>query len=252
MARKSKRMALYEAIRQGQVNIAKGLENGKLRSNGVPQESAKPQIQDNIAPLIAKERSLAVKVPFKIRAIAIGVVGFVVLFLVIGLILRSGDNGAVVPTETSIGVSPISPKTELEKTERSQKTEEESSGFLGFGKNKTPQSQPETKVSTPVTPPSSGDNVVAIQGISASRRDELNVLIDYFVQNGIPTEIIIDRTGYALLVTKQGFQENPENAGTAGNELLQKIRKLGQQYSESTGDTKFGSKPFQDSYGYKR
>ena len=57
MARKSKRMALYEAIRQGQVNIAKGLESGKLRSDGVSQEPVKPRVQDNTALFRTKEKS---------------------------------------------------------------------------------------------------------------------------------------------------------------------------------------------------
>ena len=248
MARKSKRMALYEAIRQGQVNIAKGLESGKLRSDTVPQEPPKPHVSDNTALFRSKKKPIGITVPFKIWAIAAGIVGFLLLLLVIGLIVRSGDETAV-PDENP-PVSQTQTEIVAEKTEQSRQPEEEGSGFLGFGRNKTPQ--PKVKRSTPTSPASTGDNVIVIQGISASRKGELDVLKDYFAQNGVLTETIIDRSGYALLITQQGFEKNPENSGTDGYKLLQKVQQLGRQYPEVTGDTKFGLKPFQDAYGYKR
>lgn len=117
------------------------------------------------------------------------------------------------------------------------------------GAVKSPAAKPEVKKETG---PIGGPNVIVIQSIPPSRKDELNVLKDFFARKGIETEIIIDRNGYAILVTRQGFTENPESSGTEGYKLYQKIQQLGQVYPEETNDTKFGIKPFQDAYGYKR
>ena len=232
-------MALYEAIRQGQVNIAKGLESGKLRSDGVSQEPVEPAVQDNTALFRIKEKSFIAGIPFKIWAVAAGVVGFVILLLLIGLILSSGDE-TVVPDE-SPGMSQTS-----SETGPLQEPKEESTGFLGFGRNKT--TQPEAKEPASMMPLSTGDNVIVIASIPASRRDALDVLNEYFSKNSIPTKTVIDRNGYALLVTQQGFKENPGREGTAGNRLMQRIKQLGLQYPDNTGDTKFGQKPFQDAW----
>jgi hypothetical protein len=95
---------------------------------------------------------------------------------------------------------------------------------------------------------STGNNVIVIQGIQAGRKDELLPLKDFYAKKGIETEIMI-RNGYGLLVTKTGFAVNPESKGTPGFELMQRIKELGVLYPQETGDTKFGLKPFQDSYG---
>ena len=57
MERKSKRMALYEAIRQGQMKIAKGLETGQMRSDGQKWNRAHGSkvISDRKIPLVNKK-----------------------------------------------------------------------------------------------------------------------------------------------------------------------------------------------------
>jgi hypothetical protein len=89
--------------------------------------------------------------------------------------------------------------------------------------------------------------VIVIQQVAPDQRDKLIPVQEYFKTQGIATERV-QRSGYMLLITKAGFDYNPNREGTEGFRLMQRIRQLGLTYPEATGDTKFGLRPFQDAY----
>ncbi|MCI0499386.1 MAG: hypothetical protein L0Y36_06875 [Planctomycetales bacterium] len=109
----------------------------------------------------------------------------------------------------------------------------------------------EPREESPRLKPQKGTNSVVIQGISAERKNELKPIQEYFSKKGIETEII-ESMGYALLVTKTLFVQDPNTEGTEGNRMKKRIQELGLLYPTETGDTNFGLKPFQDAYGLKR
>ena len=79
----------------------------------------------------------------------------------------------------------------------------------------------------------------------------MNYIVDFYCSK-LKLIIEIDGSNLAVLVTQDGFEGNPGIEGTEGYELLERIKRLGPVYVRETEDTKFGVKPFQDAYGYKR
>ncbi len=270
MGRKSKRMALYEAIRQGQAKIAQGLETGQMRSDGLGQQKT----QKPIAPQMGSQQRLVAKCALfesketsqgfwtSPKMVKIAMVGGSILIVLIVVWLLSllfgGDEPVPVsqpPAEPTQQIQPAEPVETAEKTENivEEVKEEKKTGLFGFGK-KEPKAEesPPAKPVEPTIESSIGKNVIVIASISANRQNELSTLKDFFADKGIPTEVIMNSSGYAMLVTRQGFESNPASEGTDGFRLLQKIKQLGLVYPDETGDTKWGVRPFQEAWGYKR
>lgn len=273
MARKPKRMALYEAIRQGQAKIADGLKTGQMRGDWPHQKkkgpkvkeyeteavTQKPHIGDMSALLRSKEKRLMPVLSSKTVMILLGCT---LQLLILGLgiwigILYYGNKGEVSQVPA--------PKTDFTPSNKviDEPPVDSGSGPVQVPQNPPPQRPIEPKdkqepviekveKQTTISSAPTGSNVIVIQGITAGRKDELNVLKEYFDKKGIPTEVIMNRSGYAILVTKAGFDKSPQIPGTEGYKLLEKVRDLGESYVRETEDTKFGSKPFQDAYGYKK
>ena len=246
MARKSKRMALYEAIRQGQAKIAEGLETGQMRSDGLTGDNKQLPVQDKTALFINKEKSHGISSETKVR-IGLSAASILIVLLLgvwISRILKGSDEiqpvEPLVPQQTPAVVQSQSPeKTVPEK-------QKDDSGFFGLRQKKA-----ETPVQPKKPAVSTGANVIVIQQIASSQKDKLNPVKAFFSKKGVETEII-ERSEYSLLVTRAGFDYNPSREGTEGYRLLQRIRQLGAAYPDETGDTKFGSKPFQDAYPLKK
>ena len=259
MARKSKRMAFNDAIRQGQAKIAEGLKTGQMRSDGPSAHGAGDDKGDLSSPgsavqnPVEKSRAFFLKSKEKpmiwgqfspkTRLIALSSAASIVL-LVLGIWLISltgedqspnpesqGASGANIISEENVQAG----KPGLERGDSSKQVD--SSGIEKGS----------------LTPAARGDNVIWIQSIQVSRKDELRPLRDFFRSKGIETEIAeMSSSNLAVLMTQDGFERNPSVVGTEGHLLLERIKQLGLVYVEETEDTRFGSKPFQDALGYKR
>ncbi len=284
MGRKSKRMALYEAIRQGQAKIAQGLESGQMRSDGQGRQNAPQQTDQQPAArqrLVGKSALFESKesprgllaTPQRVKMVlAAGAVLIVVLLIMLGRLVFPGSDS----TEPTSGQPPIAQgdgndssgqpdssggAATVPDSEATTSSGRGGSSFLGFPrkdkdpgkpKDKEPEKEP-VKPREPVYASTIGKNVIWIQSISPDRKDLLLPLKEFFASKGIPTEVIITPAkDYAALVTRQGFDKNPANSGTEGYKLFQKIKQLGLIYQEETSDTTWGVRPFQDIYGYKR
>ncbi len=74
--------------------------------------------------------------------------------------------------------------------------------------------------------------------------------VDFFKSKNIQTEIVTDGNWY-FLQTVERFKDNPNNAGTKGNDLIKEIVKIGKEYKAP--DSSYGSfapNYFSDAYGY--
>jgi len=238
-------MALNEAIRQGQAKIAEGLKTGQMRSDN-PSSQARSRETENtlggVVPGKADFLKSKYKSPIdrylssKFKLILLSV--FAVLVLGIWLTASFRKSVPVAVPDKPVQKSPINDRPVAEKS-------------IPPREQVQADNKSETIISLPETP--QGDNVICIQSIPFHRRDELIRVAEFFKRKGIDTEIIVDRVSQnAVLATKAGFEQNPVKQGTDGFELFQRIKQLGPVYVEETKDTKFGVKPFQDAYGYKR
>jgi hypothetical protein len=263
MARKSKHMALNDAIRQGQAKIANGLKTGQMKSDGssaLRAEKGKadlPSPENVIQNPVGKCRAFFLKskeksvfwgqFPPKMKLIALlCAASIAVLALGIWLIFLIGDDQSPNMEPQGTPVVNIVPE-ENEQTEKKFR-------LPGFGSRDSSDlvdtKDPEME---PLAPLSSGDNVIWIQSIVMSRKGELDSLKIFFRSKGIQTEIVeISGSNLAVLMTQDSFDGNPSVAGTEGYELLERIKQLGLVYVKETEDTKFGLRPFQDAFVYKR
>jgi len=249
MARKSKHKVLSEAIRQGQAKIAEGLKTGQMRSDNTSSHADfknREHVLDGVVPgragrLTSKDKSAMDRfLSSKTKLILLST--FAVLVLGIGLMVSLRKSTPVVVPDEQVEKSPVSAVTAPDIKKQVQEKD-----------------QPETEreavklAPVPATATPQGDNVICIQSIPFDRKGELAPVADFLQRKGIETEIITDRaSGNAVLATKAGFEQNPVKQGTDGYELFLRIKQLGPVYVEETKDTKFGVKPFQDAYGYKR
>ena len=274
MGRKSKRMALYEAIRQGQAKIAQGLETGQMRSDGAPQpksqkfreplKSSRPRLVAKSA-LFEKSKETQQGLLSSPKTIKIGLTAGAVVIVLLVVWLFSLLFGGSEPTNDTVAQQPRQPESttqylpvepvkavkEDDTQPQQPPVEEKKTTLFGFGKKDEKPTAPVEPVEKPIEP-SIGKNVIVIASIPGSRQDELSSLKDFFAAKGIPTEVIMNNSGYAMLVTQQGFVKNPASEGTEGYKVLQKIKQLGLVYPEETGDTKWGVRPFQEAWGFKR
>ncbi len=266
MARKSKRMALNEAIRQGQAKIAKCQKTGQMRPDDPSAQRAEKDKEGLSSPenviqspvsmyrafFKSKEKSVIWgQLPPKTKLIALLCVALVVA-LALGVWLISLIGTDQMP-QTG-GSEPQRPGVSAGISEEDEPVEKKFR-LPGFGSGDSSDVVGNASAEKEPLLPSRGDNVICIQSIAFDRKEELGTVTAFFRGKGIETEIIaIDSPSgrLAVLATRTGFEENPVKEGTDGYKLVQRIKQFGLVYVEETKDTKFGIKPFQDVYGYKR
>jgi len=117
-----------------------------------------------------------------------------------------------------------------------------------------------------VNPATQGNNVIVVA--QHSKAEDLEEVGTYFSQHGIATRVIAvpvlreylasqhldtkvlgDRGGF-MLVTADCY-DNPQTAGTPGNEVRKKIVELGRGYKAKPGFEKFAPNYFGDAYPMK-
>ncbi len=260
MARKSKRMALNDAIRQGQAKIADGLKTGQMRSDdpsawraekglSSPENATQNPVSKCRAFFLKSEEKSTIwgQFPPKMKLIALlCAASIVVLLLGIWLISLLGTDQSLNPEFQGTSVA-------NSVSEENGQTSGKSSLSDFDGDDSSESADSVSEKGSLLPPLSKGDNVIWIQSIAMSRKGELSSLEGFFRTKGIQTEIIeISASNLAVLVTHDGFEGNPSIEGTEGYKLLERIKDLGTVYVKETEDTKFGLKPFQDALGYKR
>ena len=100
-----------------------------------------------------------------------------------------------------------------------------------------------------VTPKSTGNNVIVIQGWGA--KEDLRPVLAHFAEYGIVTEIVMENGNY-FLQTKNRYN-NPGKPGTDGHEALQEIIRVGAKYKGQAPPNyvTFAPNFFRDAFGKK-
>lgn len=276
MGREPNFSELRDAIRQGQAKIAQGLKTGQMRSDRQTEAQShrprldpahevlgkKPTLTEKSAlferhkkpkfrfrmPALPKIRLPKIRLPkmslSRVRPVLLGIGAILAVAVVVLVVFWIG--------KALIGLMPSRPPVEEQVVQQPVEAPPPV--------ETRPVAQPPTprvpRTPDPVPPPvvspptQTGNNVIVIQYITASRENELLPVRDFFAQNGVATEIF-RRGGGSYLVTRDRF-ENPSRTGTDGYAMLQRIRAIGKRYAVETGDRQFGAEPFQDAYGMLR
>ncbi len=105
----------------------------------------------------------------------------------------------------------------------------------------------EPEPAEPVTPKSTGNNVIVIQQWGA--REDLRPVQAHFAEYGIKTEIVLENGNYFLQTVNR--YNNPGKPGTDGYEALQEIIKVGAKYKGQAPPNyeTFSARFFRDAYG---
>ncbi|HDS84432.1 MAG TPA: hypothetical protein ENN97_04470 [Phycisphaerales bacterium] len=286
MGRQANFSELRDAIRQGQAKIAQGLKTGQMRSDRDKADAGrvprldpahevlgqKPTLTGKVAIFQGRKKprfrfslpklpKIRIRLPqmslLPMRSVVSGIAAVLVVGLVVFIVfwigkilVGSGTTSPVAEVDPPVRQPAVAPgpSAPVLTTERqSAPVERQSPQETAAARTETVQPPQTPAVSTPST----GNNVIVIQGITTARENELLSVQEFFARHGIETEIIRGGNNYSRLVTKGRF-ENPNRPGTDGYEMRMRIRNIGKRYPAETGDTKFGAEPFQDAYGLLR
>ncbi|MCK4752417.1 MAG: hypothetical protein KAS75_03150 [Planctomycetes bacterium] len=232
MARKRKKMALYEVISKSSPKSSYGETLGRVH----PSESdgEQPSAVDSVSPVVAGWPKRPKSVQFNTGRIEISMPYQLAIALLLGIILLV----LVVFRLGQITNTPGQPKA-LSNV-GTQKA-------VGQPKAIMPEKVAAAPVSAEKTVQAGqkGNNRIVIQ--TYQLRSHLEPVKQYFAQFGIVTEILKINNWY-YLVTKDRY-ENPEKMETVGYFMKQKIMNLGLKYKAPQGYETFGTKPFHDAYG---
>ena len=107
----------------------------------------------------------------------------------------------------------------------------------------------EPEPAEPVTPKSTGNNVIVIQQWGA--REDLRPVQAHFAEYGIKTEIVLENGNYFLQTINR--YNNPGKPGTDGYEALQEIIRVGAKYKGQAPPNyeTFAKNFFSDAFGKK-
>ena len=281
MGREANFSELRESIRQGQAKIAQGLKTGQMRSDRdkgdrVPTPRLDPAHEllgkKPIKPTLTEKTTLfepRKKAAFRfsvpkfrlrlprlpkislppMRPMLFGVAAIIVVAMVALVVFWIGKaligSRDAQPPVTDAGT--VQPVIEPRPADVRPVVQERPMVPVQREAVVTPRPTPTPEPARPAPATSTGNNVIVIQYITSSRENELRSVQEFFGRNGIVTEIIQRGSG-SYLVTRDRF-ENPNRSGSDGYEMLIKIRRIGKRYAADTGDSKFGTEPFQDAYG---
>jgi hypothetical protein len=284
MGREANFSELRESIRQGQAKIAQGLKTGQMRSDRDKDTRVPVPRLDPAHELLGKKPTLTEKTaifePRKkdkvrfalpklptlphirirlprlprvslppMRPMLFGVAAIIAVAMVVLVVFWIGKaligSRDAQPPVTDAGT--VQPVIEPRPADVRPVVQERPMVPVQREAVVTPRPTPTPEPARPAPATSTGNNVIVIQYITSSRENELRSVQDFFGRNGIVTEIIQRGSG-SYLVTRDRF-ENPNRSGSDGYEMLIKIRRVGKRYAADTGDSKFGTEPFQDAYG---
>ena len=155
------------------------------------------------------------------------------------------DSNSNVPLEVENVVEPTTQEKPVEQREVASVIElallvEEENALL-----ETEEPEPVE----PVTPKSTGSNVIIIQQWGA--KEDLRPVQAHFDEYGIKTEIVLEK-GNFFLQTKNRY-DNPRTSGTDGYKALQEIIRVGAKYKGQAPPNyeTFATHFFSDAYGKK-
>jgi hypothetical protein len=254
MARKRKKIALYEVI--GKADVKPHYE--KLSGQPPPQKS--DDHKSDTADLTATSLGKTTRWPTKPKMLffsagrveislpyQIAVVILLVFVLLILVAFRLGQNlsSKVVPIPVTApnSTQKLAEPPFVHLPEKAEPVPKEPAPAEPV-KNVPPAVQ-KPVVQKLMVVDTKNNNRIVIQTWRV--KEQLEPVKEYFTKCGIETEIINDGDWY-YLVTKKKY-DNPDKLGTTGYAERQKIIELGAKYEPPQGSASFGPQPFHDAYG---
>ena len=177
-------------------------------------------------------------------ALVLGSVLLIVAAFRLGQVYYSTDKSSTEPIENimkpSIQKKLVEQQEVANVIEQASPAEEEESALLTIE---------EPEPAKPVTPKSTGNNVIILQQFGA--REDLRPVQAHFKEYGIETEIVLENGNY-FLRTKNRY-DNPRTPGTDGYIALQEIIEVGPKYKGKAPPNyeTFAPRFFSDAYGKK-
>jgi hypothetical protein len=234
MARKSGKMALYEVLSKAKVKPVTSKDLEPLTGSGesfdsLPVDANKSGVDDQKVDWSAKPRIIRMNRGRVEMSLGIELAVGILLFfaVVLAAVFRLGQFSAG-RSENSAVVK----KSEIAAVEKKAAV----SVVLKPVARKPAAVEADT-----------GNNRIVIQ--SFKKRADLEPAKKFFTGRGIETTILF-QGGVYYLVTERKYS-NPAKVGTLGNDLLNKIVKVGANYKAPDGYESFGQRPFHDAYGKK-
>jgi hypothetical protein len=260
MARKRGKKALYEVMSRARNKPGFGRTLEKMRPKKPIPKKDEPVTNKKSAADVETSKTAAkwwrkprvvqfnvgrveFSMPYQLGiALVLGSVLLIVAAFRLGQYLT--DSNSNVPLEVENVVEPTTQEKSVEQQEvanvieQASPVEEEKSVLLT---NEEPE---------PVTPKSTGSNVIIIQQWGA--REDLRPVQAHFAEYGIATEIVMEN-GNFFLQTKKNTYDNPRTSGTDGYKALQEIIRVGAKYKGQAPPNyeTFATHFFSDAYGKK-
>lgn len=257
MAQKSRKLVLYEVIRQNQAKISIGQKIKQLRSKerkngsytGRKKAEKVPKEFKNVSvPWPPRRRILSVvleKIFFgrgissRFNPIRIIMILLFVMVVLAGIKIGQNRMKSDVPES-------VSGSKELESVESGVVVEslplETGEDLISSEKGEAEKTAEESTKLGPV-----GDHVIVIMTYGENR--DLEPVKEFFAENGIRT--VIEKRGEYYFLLSKDYYQSPQRQNSDGYKALQKIKKIGASYQAPVGYETFGSMPFQDAYGMK-
>ena len=230
MAKKPRRMTLYEAVRPN-------------RSGFEPPVYKKPDSPDKEKPVETARDQVAGRRRQSSRRIVLvipyNVAGAVILALVLVLVIAfktgqiSGRKNAFSQIADSTLIESSGPRQGIDRDLEISRTIDLS----------TPEI--DTQQERLMAP--AGDHEIVV--VQYAKPEDLKPVMDFFNYNGVQTKIEKRKDTY-FLVTEDRYQ-NPARPGSDGNLALKRIKQIGLNYKAPQGFETFKPNLFQDAYGAK-
>ncbi len=246
MARNRPKKALYEVISKSRLKTNTGPVLEPLHPEKDKKEEVAAPVVETAVSREAKiwwtriklfrlnSSRIEISLPYQlVIALALGLILLLLVAFRLGQIQQKTANTTkqIPAGEQTNSASPAKPPARDIRQE-----------FASFDRPTSAEEQP--RAASP-----QGDHVIVL--VQFPRPADLVPVREHFAQNGIDTEIIQEGSWY-VLVTKNRYQ-NPNNPGTDGYRMKQKIIEVGAKYKGKAprGLETFSPHFFRDAYGKK-
>ena len=230
MAKKPRRMTLYEAVRPSRG----GFETPAYKKPDSP-DTAKP-VETARDQVVGRRRQSSRRI---VLVIPYNVAGAIVLALVLALVIAfktgqiSGRKRAFSQVADSSLIDSSSPEQDVGRDSELSRTIDLST------------SETDTEQERLMAP--AGDHEIVV--VQYAKPEDLKPVMEFFAYNGVQTKIEKRKDTY-FLVTEDRYQ-NPDRPGSDGNRAFKRIKQIGLNYKAPQGFETFKPNLFEDAYGAK-
>ncbi len=252
MRRKKNKMALYEVIGQGRLDVKKDRPVEPLHPQKPKEQPSTPKAEPEQKPAVSEKLTRWPRKPKPVQVNGnriefslpwqLAVLGGLIVLLLLVLFYNLGRSSAV---EQSNSPAAGQNTASLDPSRNTASVNPQSRTLRQVPTTVEPSEQPKTVNPVQPAPAAQGDNCIVIQQYQA--KADLVPVQEFFSKNGIATEIRQIGSVY-YLISRDRYETTHRGPG---RDALRKIIEVGSQYKAPQGYETFGPKPFHDAYGMK-